>query len=127
MLPSSTETDVDTYNSYVLSVILQKIFVFKCNISVLRLTPLLALLSLPLLLTRLVCFHQRIRPPHAFLEPTLDALVLSLFPIAWFFGFLYYTDVPSLAFVLLTVVAAFQGRHWLAAMVSGSLLDAALG
>ncbi|KAI0277109.1 hypothetical protein BGY98DRAFT_934606 [Russula aff. rugulosa BPL654] len=44
---------------------------------------------------RLLCF-----------PPTLDAVVLSTFPIAWFFGFLYYTDVPSL----------LSGRHWTASM-----------
>ena len=49
--------------------------------------------------------------------PTLDSVVLSAFPIGWFFGFLYYTDVPSLLSVVITVVAASQGRHWAASMV----------
>jgi len=49
--------------------------------------------------------------------PTLDAVVVSMFPIAWFFGFLYYTDVPSLLSVVVTIVAASQGRHWAASMV----------
>jgi alpha-1,2-glucosyltransferase len=44
-------------------------------------------------------------------------VVLSAFPIAWFFGFLYYTDVPSLLSVIITIVAASQGRHWTANMV----------
>jgi alpha-1,2-glucosyltransferase len=51
------------------------------------------------------------------LTPILDAVVLSAFPIAWFFGFLYYTDVPSLLSVIVTVVAASQGKHWFAALV----------
>jgi alpha-1,2-glucosyltransferase len=62
-------------------------------------------------------YHQRIRPPPSLLTPTLDAVVLSTFPIAWFFGFLYYTDVPSLLSVVITIVAASQGRHWTASMV----------
>ena len=41
-----------------------------------------------------------------------------MFPIAWFFGFLYYTDVPSLALVVCTVVCALKGKHVLAALVS---------
>lgn len=57
------------------------------------------------------------RPPPSLLTPTLDAVVLSAFPIAWFFGFLYYTDVPSLFSVIITIVAASQGRHWTASMV----------
>lgn len=84
----------------------------------LRLTPLLTLLALPLLLTRLVAFHKRVRPPVSFLDPGLDAVVLAAFPIAWFFGFMYYTDVPSLALVVGTVVLAREGKHWAAAFVS---------
>ena len=102
---------------YILTVLLKNLFLFKCRLPTLRLTPLLTLLLLPFALTRLICHHKRIRPPPSLFTPTLDAVVLSAFPIVWFFGFLYYTDVPSLLFVILTVVAASQGRHWLASMV----------
>ncbi|TFY83051.1 hypothetical protein EWM64_g972 [Hericium alpestre] len=102
---------------YVLTIILKNIFMFKCKLPTLRLTPLLTLLLLPFALTRLFCYHQRIRPPPSKLTPTLDAVVAAAFPIAWFFGFLYYTEVPSLLFVVLTIVAATQGRHWLAALL----------
>ncbi|EFI28605.1 DIE2/ALG10 family protein [Coprinopsis cinerea okayama7 len=101
---------------YLMSLLLKKIFVFKCNLSMLRLTTMLALLALPLVLTRLLCYHKRIRPPTTWLSPSLEAVVLSFFPIAWFFGFLYYTEAPSLFTVALTVVAATQNRHWLAAL-----------
>ena len=103
--------------SYVLTILLKKIFVFKCRLPTLRLTPLLTLLFLPLATTRLLRYHQRMRPPPSFLTPTLDSVVLSTFPIAWFFGFLYYTEVPSLLSVIITIVAASQGRHWIACMV----------
>jgi alpha-1,2-glucosyltransferase len=103
--------------SYVLTILLKKIFVFKCRLPTLRLTPLLSLLLLPLATTRLLRYHQRMRPPPSLLTPTLDSVVLSTFPIAWFFGFLYYTDVPSLLSVIITTVAASQGRHWVACMV----------
>ena len=81
---------------------------------------MLALHALPIVLTRLLCYHQRQRPPHSLLTPTLESVVLSLFPIGWFFGFLYYTEVPSLVFVVLTVTAASQNRHSLAALVRAS-------
>lgn len=100
-----------------MSVLLKRVFMFKCTLPMLRLTTVLALMSLPLILTHLVCFHKRVRPPLSLVVPTADALVLGLFPIAWFFGFLYYTEVPSLVFVVWTVVAASQDRHWLAALV----------
>lgn len=100
---------------YLLSVFLHRVFMFKCNLNLLRLTTTLTLFALPLVLTRLLGFHQRRRPPPQ-LTPSIEALVLSTFPIAWFFGFLYYTEVPSLVFVLCTVVAATQNKHWLAGL-----------
>ncbi|KAG6837861.1 hypothetical protein H0H93_013014 [Arthromyces matolae] len=102
---------------YLLSLLLKRVFMFKCTLPMLRLTTTLTLLSLPPALTRLLCFHKRIRPPVSLLSPTLDSLILGAFPIAWFFGFLYYTEAPSLLFVVLTVVAASQDRHWLAALL----------
>lgn len=100
-----------------MSVLFKRVFMFKCSLPMLRLTTTLTLLALPIVLTRLLCFYRRIRPPASILAPTLDAIVLSLFPIAWFFGFLYYTEVPSLVFVVATIVAASEDRHWLAGLV----------
>lgn len=108
---------------YLLSYILKRLFLFKCNVSMLRLTPLLTLLALPLALTRLLCYHKRERPPTSFMSPLPEAIVLSAFPVAWFFGFLYYTEVPSVLLVVWTVVAASQGDHWLAALVRPVTLD----
>ncbi|KAI0757334.1 glucosyltransferase [Daedaleopsis nitida] len=102
---------------YVLSLILKKIFMFKCNLSMLRLTPMLSLLALPIVLTPLLCSHKRERPPPSLTTPLLEAVILASFPLAWFFGFLYYTEVPSLVSVVSTVVFASQGRHWLAALL----------
>ena len=87
------------------------------NLAMLRLTPALSLAALPFALTRLLCYHRRVRPPYTVFVPTTEGVVLTSFPIAWFFGFLYYTETPSLFFVVTTVVAASQGRHWLAALV----------
>ncbi|KAG2350705.1 glycosyltransferase family 59 protein [Suillus weaverae] len=101
---------------YMLSVLLHRVFMFKCNLNLLRLTTTLTLFALPLVLTRLLGFHQRRRSPPK-LAPSIEALVLSTFPIAWFFGFLYYTEVPSLVSVLCTVVAATQHKHWLAGLL----------
>ncbi len=100
-----------------MTLLFQRVFVFKCITPVLRFTVLLSLLALPIPLTRLLCFYKRVRPPDSLLSPLPEALVLSAFPIAWFFGFLYYTDVPSLVSVISTVVAASENRHWTAALV----------
>ena len=87
----------------------------------LRLTPTLTLLALPIALTPLVCYHKRERPPSSLTSPVLEAVILASFPLAWFFGFLYYTEVPSLVSVISTVVLASQGRHWTAALVRSHL------
>ncbi|OJT13072.1 Dol-P-Glc:Glc(2)Man(9)GlcNAc(2)-PP-Dol alpha-1,2-glucosyltransferase [Trametes pubescens] len=102
---------------YVVSLILKKIFMLKCNLSMLRLTPLLALLALPIVLTPLVAYHKRERPPPSLATPLLEAVILASFPVGWFFGFLYYTEVPSLVAVISTVVLALEGKHWLAASI----------
>jgi len=81
----------------------------------LRLTVTLSLLALPVAMTRLLCFHQRLRPP-AFIA-SVHSVVIAQFPIAWFFGFLYYTDVPSLLLVVAAFAAATEGAHWTAALV----------
>ncbi|KIM48319.1 glycosyltransferase family 59 protein [Hebeloma cylindrosporum] len=102
---------------YLLSLVLKRLFLVKCNVAMLRLTPALTLLALPIALTRLLCYHKRERPPPSILSPIPEAIILSAFPIAWFFGFLYYTEVPSVLFVVLTVVASSQHKHWLAALL----------
>ena len=102
---------------YLVSLILKRVFLVKCTLPMLRLTSTLSLLALPIILTRLTSLHHRQRPPSYLLAPTPDAIVLSLFPIAWFFGFLYYTEVASVVSVVGTIVAASQGDHWLAGLV----------
>ena len=104
-------------HSYLMSLLLKKLFVFKCNLSMLRLTTTLTLLGLPLALTSLLCYHKRIRPPIEWLSPSPEAVLLAFFPVSWFFGFLYYTEIPSLLTVVLTVVAASNHNHWQAALV----------
>ena len=99
-----------------MSLLIKKLFLFKCNVSMLRLTTTLTLLWLPLGVSALLHYHKRERL-RSFWSPSIEAVVLSSFPIAWFFGFLYYTEVPSLLTVVATVVAASQGKHWLAALV----------
>lgn len=83
----------------------------------LRLTPLFTLVALPIVLCQLRAFHHRLRPPRGLLACNLEDVVIAAFPIAWFFGFLYYTDIPSLVSVLATIVAAAQQKHWLAGLL----------
>ncbi|RDX94226.1 Dol-P-Glc:Glc(2)Man(9)GlcNAc(2)-PP-Dol alpha-1,2-glucosyltransferase [Mucuna pruriens] len=58
------------------------------------------------------------------LRPTLNdrkamlhAVVLSLYPLHWFFTFLYYTDVASVTVVLAMYLASLKKNYWFSALV----------
>jgi alpha-1,2-glucosyltransferase len=44
--------------------------------------------------------------------------IISLLPPLWFFGFLYYTDVPSTVFVMACLLAAKKRKHLAGSLVS---------
>ena len=75
-----------------------------------------ALLILPLVLTRFLAYQKRVHPP-SILSPSPAAVILALHPLVFFYGFLYYTDVPSLLAVVTTIVLAQEEKPWLAALV----------
>ncbi|XP_071698501.1 dol-P-Glc:Glc(2)Man(9)GlcNAc(2)-PP-Dol alpha-1,2-glucosyltransferase-like [Rutidosis leptorrhynchoides] len=60
------------------------------------------------------------------LKPSLDnrkatmyAVVLSLYPVHWFFTFLYYTDVASLTLVLATYLMCLKKNYLSSALLGG--------
>lgn len=103
---------------YLESVLLRGLFVFKCRLPLLRLVPMLHLLAFPPLLASLEAYHQRMYQPRDLLSPSISSIAISLFPLAWFFGFLYYTDIPGAAFILGAFYAQVNESSWLAALVS---------
>lgn len=96
---------------------------FKCRLPLLRLVPALHLLGLPPLLFALEAYHQREPSPFDVVtSPSISAVTLAAFPPLWFFGFLFYTDVPGVMFVLMSFVKQSGGHKWYAAIVSYSPL-----
>jgi alpha-1,2-glucosyltransferase len=53
---------------------------------------------------------------------TLEVHILSLLPPLWFFGFLYYTDVPSVVLVMAMLSASKRNKNGLAALVRETLV-----
>ncbi|GAB4813957.1 hypothetical protein N2152v2_001003 [Parachlorella kessleri] len=53
-------------------------------------------------------------------QATLFALACALFPLHYFYAFLYYTDVPSLFFTLAAYLATKQRRGSLAAVLAAA-------
>lgn len=106
---------------YLVSIALRKIFLLPCTIPVLRLTNVLLLNLLPPFLDRVIASvrldNERMRN-RSWLEPSAEALIISSFPVLWFFAFLYYTDVASAISVLVTLYVARSGWHKSAVVVS---------
>lgn len=51
-------------------------------------------------------------------KAALYAILVGLYPVHWFFTFLYYTDVASLTAVLAMHLACLKKHFWFSAMVS---------
>jgi alpha-1,2-glucosyltransferase len=62
-----------------------------------------------------------VKPRVRFLIPEdeiiLEAIIISCFPITYFSGFLFYTDLGSLFAVIASYDQSLAGRHVLAALV----------
>lgn len=56
-------------------------------------------------------------PPEERASALWEALSICLFPVSFFFHFLYYTDSGSTLFVLLAYLWMLQRRHYLSAIV----------
>ncbi|RIA92946.1 Glycosyltransferase Family 59 protein [Glomus cerebriforme] len=50
---------------------------------------------------------------------SINALILSIFPVGWFYNFLYYTDSGSTFFVLWSYLLSLEKRYWMSALVGG--------
>ncbi|KAM5560110.1 dol-P-Glc:Glc(2)Man(9)GlcNAc(2)-PP-Dol alpha-1,2-glucosyltransferase [Rosa sericea] len=60
---------------------------------------------------------RHLRPNLGERKATLIAVVLAMYPLHWFFTFLYYTDVASLAAVLAMYLACLKKKYWFSALL----------
>ena len=60
-------------------------------------------------------------------KATLYAVVLALYPLHWFFTFLYYTDVASLTVVLAMYLACLKKSYLFSALVKHLAHDSLIG
>ncbi|KAG2690543.1 hypothetical protein I3760_09G191800 [Carya illinoinensis] len=58
-----------------------------------------------------------LRPTLSERKATIYAVVLALYPLHWFFSFLYYTDVASVTAVLAMHLACLKKRYWFSALL----------
>ncbi|KAJ3235785.1 glucosyltransferase [Chytriomyces hyalinus] len=84
-----------------------------CSITLLRSTNLIFYAaSIPLIAALLA------RPGQSSTRNSLEAIVISLFPVSYFFSFLYYTDAGSTFFSLLALLLSSNDRHVASAATS---------
>ena len=86
-----------------------------CSTSVLRSTNAVFAVLCGVLVFEIIRF---LGPNLSDAKATLIALVMSLYPLHWFFTFLYYTDVASLTAFLAMYLACLRKRYFLSAFVS---------
>ncbi|TVU15336.1 hypothetical protein EJB05_38852 [Eragrostis curvula] len=84
-----------------------------CSTAVLRSTNvIMAMVCAVLFHDLLLC----IRPGIGTRKATIYAILVALYPVHWFFTFVYYTDVASLATVLAMYLSCLKKRFWVSAM-----------
>lgn len=89
---------------------------YFCSTNFLRATNVLFGIGLYLILWKLTI------KLHPFQDRDLlsfNTLTLSIFPVGWFYNFLYYTDSGSTFFVLWSYLLSIEERYWMSALVSG--------
>lgn len=88
---------------------------YFCSTNFLRATNVLFGIGLYLILWKLTI------KLHPFQDRDLlsfNTLTLSIFPVGWFYNFLYYTDSGSTFFVLWSYLLSVEERYWMSALVS---------
>lgn len=85
-----------------------------CSTSILRLTNGVLAVICSVLIYEII---THLRPSLDDKKATLRAVVLSLYPLHWFFTFLYYTDVASLTAVLAMYLLTLKKKYLFSSLV----------
>lgn len=90
-----------------------------CSTAVLRSTNGVLAVLCSIILYEIITY---LRPALDDRKATLQAVVLALYPLHWFFSFLYYTDVASLTAVLAMYLACLKKKYLFSALVHLNVL-----
>lgn len=85
-----------------------------CSIEILRSTNAILAVICSILVYEII---TQLRPALDERKAALVAVVLALYPLHWFFTFLYYTDVASLTAVLAMHLACLKKKYLVSALV----------
>lgn len=90
-----------------------------CSIEFLRATNTLFSIGLYVVIWKILTY---LHPYQNKRTRAFNTFVLSLFPVNWFYNFLYYTDSGSTFFVLCAYLLTLRRRFWMSAMVCSYVL-----
>lgn len=90
-------------------------FLDACSVGVLRSTNGILAVVCSVIVHGII---THLRPALDDKKATLYSVVLAMYPLHWFFTFLYYTDVASLTAVLAMYLACLKKSYWLSALVN---------
>ncbi|XP_024372620.1 dol-P-Glc:Glc(2)Man(9)GlcNAc(2)-PP-Dol alpha-1,2-glucosyltransferase [Physcomitrium patens] len=86
-----------------------------CNPAVLRSVNLALLLLCSLLFFNII---RHLEPKRSERKALAKAFLLSLYPLHWFFAFLYYTDVGSTTAVMAMYLAGLKRAYWISSLLA---------
>ncbi|KAK4486735.1 hypothetical protein RD792_006694 [Penstemon davidsonii] len=89
-------------------------FYDACSTSILRFTNVVLAVICSVLVYEII---RHLRPSLGDKKATFHALVLSLYPLHWFFSYLYYTDVASLTAVLAMYLLTLKKKYLLSSLM----------
>ncbi|KAM0787311.1 hypothetical protein ACM66B_007085 [Microbotryomycetes sp. NB124-2] len=95
-----------------------------CSVASLRAVNLVFSLALPFLYARLLRAYRRQanfgQQGNGSLNTSTEAITVALFPVASFFGSLYYTDLGGLVCILVSAQLSLEGR-WASSALAGGV------
>ncbi|KAL8245918.1 hypothetical protein R6Q59_007134 [Mikania micrantha] len=89
-------------------------FIEACSVTVLRSTNGLLTVICSILVYDIIKY---LKPSLDDRKTTFYTVVLALYPLHWFFAFLYYTDVASLTVVLAMYLMCLKKKYWHSALL----------
>lgn len=85
-----------------------------CSIAILRSINGVLAIACSILVYEII---KHLRPALDDRKATIYSVVLALYPLHWFFTFLYYTDVASLTAVLAMYLACLRKNYWFSGLL----------
>ena len=92
------------------------VFVPRCTPYFLRLIPLICSMFNFYLIYEIKCITSKNKSDRGRLGVLVDTMALSILPPMYFFAHLYYTDIPSITMILLSLLYSLKEKYFLSSL-----------